>query len=242
MNITETDSLDDDSDFKFDAFDLTDAENRAVADRVSPVLYTSSDPDSPHELTLVNGRDAPFDINSRTKIVTHGWLEKGDKMWLLRLKDKFMINGDVNVITFDWHHYATMEYTIAARKTRKIGQYLGQLLVSLIQSEKIRIEDIHIAGHSLGAHIAGYAGKTVKNQLGVQIGRITAMDAAGPMFETPFLVSKKKRLTKDDAVFVDAIHTSSGKLGMKKNVGHADFWPNGGKKIQPGCGVIKNRK
>ena len=47
-------------------------------------------------------------------------------------------------------------------------------------------------------------------------------------------------LTKDDAQFVDIIHTNAGnnlaslKFGMTKATGHVDFYPNGGVK-QPAC-------
>lgn len=44
-----------------------------------------------------------------------------------------------------------------------------------------------------------------------------------------------ERLDPSDADFVDVIHTCAGKLGHKKNLGHVDFYPNGGKSTQPGC-------
>lgn len=58
---------------------------------------------------------------------------------------------------------------------------------------------------------------------------------AGPRFED-FMCY----LTKDDAQFVDIIHTNAGnnlaslKFGMTKATGHVDFYPNGGVK-QPAC-------
>ena len=65
------------------------------------------------------------------------------------------------------------------------------------------------------------------------------------MFEIPdsILLSDRTKLHiwKDDATFVDIIHTtagtllSDGSLGMSSTVGHADFFPNGGQKNQPGC-------
>lgn len=36
-------------------------------------------------------------------------------------------------------------------------------------------------------------------------------------------------------MFVDVVHTCAGMLGHNKNLGHADFFPNGGKAAQPGC-------
>jgi len=34
---------------------------------------------------------------------------------------------------------------------------------------------------------------------------------------------------------VDIIHTDCGVYGVAKNTGTVDFFPNGGKRIQPGC-------
>jgi len=34
---------------------------------------------------------------------------------------------------------------------------------------------------------------------------------------------------------VDVIHTDGGLLGNPAAMGHADFYPNGGRPLQPGC-------
>lgn len=49
------------------------------------------------------------------------------------------------------------------------------------------------------------------------------------------LLPPNLRLDKDDAYFVDVIHTDAGKYGIQSNIGHIDFHVNGGKRIQPGC-------
>lgn len=62
-----------------------------------------------------------------------------------------------------------------------------------------------------------------------------ALDAAAPLFEDTDVF-----LSRRDAQFVDAIHTSAGgkvikgEFGVLKPFGHVDFYPNGGQK-QPGC-------
>jgi hypothetical protein len=50
-------------------------------------------------------------------------------------------------------------------------------------------------------------------------GRITALDAAGPFFEAIGIV--QARLDKTDALFVDAIHTTSY-IGYTEPIGHVD--------------------
>lgn len=44
-------------------------------------------------------------------------------------------------------------------------------------------------------------------------------------------------MTFTDAAFVDVIHTDGGIFGFPNPLGHADFYPNGGKPPQPGCSL-----
>ncbi|KAM8704986.1 hypothetical protein ACLKA7_009446 [Drosophila subpalustris] len=45
-----------------------------------------------------------------------------------------------------------------------------------------------------------------------------------------------KRLSSNDAFYVESIQTNGGTLGYTKPIGRAAFYPNGGKS-QPGCGI-----
>lgn len=71
----------------------------------------------------------------------------------------------------------------------------------------------------------------------VQLQSIAALDAAGPRFEISGVF-----VNRDDADFVEALHTSGGRsyargqLGMIEPIGHVDFYANGGQH-QPGCGT-----
>ncbi|KAG8172162.1 hypothetical protein JTE90_012221 [Oedothorax gibbosus] len=100
----------------------------------------------------------------------------------------------------------------------------------------LTLDKVHIIGHSLGSHAAGFAGKWLKYKLKQRVRRITGLDVAGPDFED---YEVGRRLDRSDAEFVDTIHSNAALsvtdgFGIMKPVGHFDFYPNGGE-LQPGC-------
>lgn len=115
-----------------------------------------------------------------------------------------------------------------------VGTIIAEFILNLYNIAKIDLDDVHILGHSLGAHVAGVAGETIYQRTGNKIGRITGLDAAKPLYEG-FIVTARKKLSKGDAKMVDVIHTDAGRFGCEKNLGTVDFFPNGGAAVQPGC-------
>lgn len=208
----------------------------SMSDHVGLLLFVKKNTNTPYLLNLENTKNAPININHRTIILVHGWRCSGNSTEAFEAKNSFINAGDYNVIVVDYAKYAYLMYPIACKKGSKVGAYIGQVLVSLYEHNKIRLEDIHIFGASLGGHVSGFVGKAVKSLSGKKVGRITGLDPAGPVFEIPVLLEKEKRLYKDDALFTDIIHTGGGALGFRQALGHADFYPNGGLPVQPGCG------
>lgn len=83
----------------------------------------------------------------------------------------------------------------------------------------------------MGGQIAGLVGKQIFTSTSKKVGKIIALDPAGPLFS---IRSEKNRLTPNDAEIVEAIHTDKT-LGFYQNVGHVDFYVNPNKNAQPGC-------
>lgn len=116
--------------------------------------------------------------------------------------------------------------------------------------------NLHVVGYSLGCHIAGAIGRKTKVHgvtlnrcirmifhsrihnrchefVGFQLNfRITGLDCALAGY-LPQIAGT--RLSSDTALFVDTIHTDSSRNGIPLKISHADFWPNGGYRNQPGC-------
>jgi triacylglycerol esterase/lipase EstA (alpha/beta hydrolase family) len=62
----------------------------------------------------------------------------------------------MSVITVDWGSGAGFPYSRAAANTRVVGAQLGMLVKTLHEKLGLDVDKVHLIGHSLGAHIAGY--------------------------------------------------------------------------------------
>ncbi|RUS89233.1 hypothetical protein EGW08_002976 [Elysia chlorotica] len=184
-----------------------------------------------------NIANTPFNGARKTMFIAHGFTDYGPAPWMLAMKDELLAVEDMNVILVDWQNGAAApNYYQAVANTRTVGAMIGRLLEDFNAHFGMAFENVHLAGHSLGSHIMGYAGKEVFRLTGQKIGRITGLDPAGPAFES---YTHYVRLDAEDAKFVDIIHTDAESLmssgfGTRYSIGHADFYPNGGQH-QPGC-------
>ncbi|XP_010078272.1 PREDICTED: inactive pancreatic lipase-related protein 1-like, partial [Pterocles gutturalis] len=199
------------------------------------LLYTRQNPSVYQEISAVDAATigySNFNTGRITRFVVHGFIDKGEENWLSDMCKRMLSVEDVNCICVDWKKGARCPYTQASNNIRVVGAEIAYFVDVLTQQYGYSPAKVHIIGHSLGAHVAGEAGKRRPG-----IGRITGLDPAQPYFEgTPIEV----RLDKTDAEFVDVIHTDSAPtvpylgFGMMAAIGHLDFYPNGGKEM-PGC-------
>ena len=177
-------------------------------------------------------RRSRYNGNLPTKVIIHGFQQYGMVNWTKQMSREFILKEPTNVVIVDWGHGSGWPYTQAAANTRVVGAEVAKLIEFLVAEGKANIANFHLIGHSLGAHVAGYAGEALTG-----LGRITGLDPAEPNFKH---TDTRARLDPGDANFVDVIHTDGSTFneisgyGLLDPVGHIDFYPNGGEN-QPGC-------
>ncbi|KYM96115.1 Venom phospholipase A1 [Cyphomyrmex costatus] len=178
-------------------------------------------------------------INSSQPVtfVTHGFTSSAHSSYTIDLA--MQLKHKSTVFVLDWSQAACetglplinlIFYPSAVTNTREIGQLLANYANTVIKQCDVPLEKITFIGHSLGAHVVGFAAKILQ-KFGYIIPLIIAADPARPLFSRN---DCEERLCKDDANRVIAIHTSE--LGISFPVGHFDLYFNGGEK-QPGCGI-----
>ncbi|XP_075071626.1 pancreatic triacylglycerol lipase-like [Mixophyes fleayi] len=173
-----------------------------------------------------------FRTSRKTRFVIHGFTSSGDSGWRPDMCRTLLQVEDSNCISVDWSGGAHTLYSQASNNIRVVGAEVAYFVDILSKNFGYSPSNVHLIGHSLGAHTAGEAGKRMRG-----ISRITGLDPAEPYFQnTPTEV----RLDLSDAALVDVIHTDAGPLlpsfglGMSQVIGHLDFFPNGGVQM-PGC-------
>ncbi|XP_075554061.1 lipase member I-like [Dermacentor variabilis] len=178
-----------------------------------------------------------IDLQKPLFCLIHGFTFNGKLEWMDEMRMALMKKVDCNVIIVTWVNGARVpDYPAAAANSAMPGVLLSKVLQDMVATSngKLKAKNIHVIGFSLGAQAAGFCGRHFYNAKQEKLGRITGLDPAGPLFDIA-----KAALSKDDAAFVDVIHTNAGKLfdmklGIMGPIGHVDFYPNGGSK-QPGC-------
>ncbi|XP_034026657.1 endothelial lipase [Thalassophryne amazonica] len=175
-----------------------------------------------------------FNATAKTIFIIHGWTVSGlYESWLYKMVSAVIQReSEANVVIVNWLPLAMLHYPDSVNHTRTVGIDIANMLNWLQDEQQLPLENVHLIGYSLGAHVAGFAGTYVQGT----IGRITGLDPAGPMFEG---VKEENRLSPDDADFVDVLHTYNKEtlgvsIGIKQPVGDIDIYPNGGE-VQPGC-------
>ncbi|XP_011548270.3 phospholipase A1 [Plutella xylostella] len=123
-------------------------------------------------------------------------------------------------------------YQRSVKYTKSIGLAIGKFLEVVLS--KVSRDYLNVAGHSLGAHMAGYGAEYLKS-IGIPLKVIYGTDPAGPCYKDCL----EEHMQSGQADLVVAMHCTNS-LGSTENVSDYDFYSNDGE-YQKGCpkeGVI----
>ncbi|XP_064538381.1 vitellogenin-1 [Drosophila montana] len=172
-----------------------------------------------------------FDPKKGVVILATGWTTTvNDSDTIEQLAQAYNCRGDVNFVAVDVARFVDTLYTWSAFNTDEIGENIARGLVKLL--DVVKVENIHLIGHSLGAHIVGSAGRYLQQFTGKTLPRITGLDPAKPCFNEGEVLSG---LQRGDAHFIDVIHSNPGVLGKRDPMGDVDFYPGGLEPLPVGC-------
>lgn len=207
-------------------------------------LYTRKNPIN-GEILLLGDRPAiqnsNFDKFKPLRIIIHGFDNNYASEINVELRDVYLEAEDVNVIIVDWSAAAgtiLVEYFEVVKQVPDVAKYFAQFYRYLITfGDHVManiLENTIVVGFSLGAHIAGIAGKDLRSVFNRSFKTIVGLDPAAPGFD---FENQYKRLASSDADYVIVIHTCMIGLGFKEPIGHVDYYPNFAD-FQPGCFVL----
>lgn len=195
-----------------------------------------------------------FDPSLPTQLLIHGFNSRVPNGGLNLIMEAHATRGDFNKFNFigvDWRDAAKFQgpgdgYDAPAYSTQFAGIRAAHMLLAMIGNDPKTngLDKFHMIGHSLGCHVAGNMGRTIKNETGQTLKHITAMEPAGPKFVEG--KCEDIALRKTDAEYIDALHTDGalnkdfvirGELGdLRPTMAMANFYFNGGHH-QPGCDI-----
>ncbi|KAF7273923.1 hypothetical protein GWI33_013384 [Rhynchophorus ferrugineus] len=200
------------------------------------LLYTKNGPTEGVPIRPLDevgaAKRAGVDPNLKTVIYIHGFSETSPGASGSEIVNAYLNRPDeYNIILVDWTELSVFPwYRPAVQNVKLVGQLLYNFIKIFHKSGEMPVQNLHVIGFSLGCHVASMAGKNLQGD--IRIPRITALDPAYPEFPVQ---DRAKRLASTDADYIDVIHTDGGIFGYPVSIGHADFYPNGGKALQPGC-------
>lgn len=100
-----------------------------------------------------------FDTLKDTVVLIHGWRDGPNTSMPREVGDAYLGSRDINVVVVDWSKMATSPYVTVALSTTQVGTEIADFIQFLIENINLDMNRTSFVGHSLGAHVAGVAGR-----------------------------------------------------------------------------------
>ncbi|KNC34548.1 hypothetical protein FF38_00518 [Lucilia cuprina] len=209
---------------------IENSKDPQISNNVTFFLYTRKNPSTPQIIIITNESisNSNFNVRHQTRVCVHGWMSDKDANINTDVRDAWLSKGEYNYIFVQWDSAKSPYYPYSAKYTFVVGGKISTLLHFLIKHFRVKLQELTIIGHSLGAHISGF---TAKHFRSTKVNTVIGLDPALPLFD---INQPDKRLSNTDADYVQSIHTNGGRFGFLQPIGKGAFYPNGGES-QPAC-------
>ncbi|XP_026469647.1 inactive pancreatic lipase-related protein 1-like [Ctenocephalides felis] len=165
----------------------------------------------------------------RIRIVIHGFEQQYED--ILPLIDEYIhAMPKYTIIGLKWTKFIK-DYHLTFTSLKTIGLKVEHIISRLETAFKTSAEYFHFLGFGLGAHILGHAGR---RHYPAKFGVIVGLDPTASGFDEDLKGDRAMMLGADCAIVVRIIHTNAAQFGVRRPMGHMDFYINGGF-LQPGC-------
>lgn len=105
-----------------------------------------------------------FDYSKDTLFIIHGWKNHNESDINFKIREKILTENDLNVFVVDWSPIAGKSYRSAKNSVVRVGEYIAEFVWRLKEEFYLDVTKVKFVGHSLGAHVAGNAGKFNKKE------------------------------------------------------------------------------
>lgn len=187
------------------------------------VLFTRRNPTAGQRLAMTVASINSSQWSSAaggTRFIIHGWNNNHQSPVNVAITRAFLASADHNVIAVDWGVGASSANYVTSRNRVPDVATRCALFIDFLHQNGflVNFNRLIIAGHSLGAHIAGLTGKRVTRG---RVQAIYGLDPAGPLFS---MGDAAGRLAAGDAIYTEMIATNAGALGFDQPIGQASFY------------------
>lgn len=118
---------------------------------------------SPQEVLLNQAKQittcSSFDLTLDAVFIIHGWTNTIDSPVNVLFTNGYLQVRDVNVVRVYWDILAYLDYVSSWGAVPFVGACVGQFIGNISEAFNYSLGKVCLVGHSLGAHIAGFAGK-----------------------------------------------------------------------------------
>jgi len=136
--------------------------------------------------------------------------------WYKDLMDEYLEKQIHNVFLVDWKFDSKSH---ASNQFQSTGYSVADFIQVMFDKTREPVLDIHLVGVLAGSQVAGIAGKRLSELTSKKVNRITALDP------TYYLINDKNAdLGRENANFVDVVHSNTKKFGKLKQDGDVRFY------------------